>query len=362
MDLNNKLAHYSREARLLEAAYASLQEQFYALKEKLESSRQTLEQMVTYISDGLMFITVEGKITLVNPAAAELIGHTCDRMVHGEYWDHFPDHFFGFSMREALKKSSFHQRIFLTLNDEKEIEVSTSSIPQKGVVLLLCDRTEQQRLEKGLNQTERLKELGEMAAALAHEIRNPLGGIEGFAQLLKRDLETPTQQRMIQAILEGTRTLKHLVAEVLDYARPMRLHFASVDLVDLIQKTLILASASANMPTCSFKCAHAAYPLVIDQEQIKLVLLNLLRNAHEAKATVVEIDLTEQGALIVSDNGAGMSQKELKKIFTPFFTTKARGTGLGLAHALAVIKAHDGTLEVASEEGKGTQFTLKLTL
>ena len=359
-DILLKLAHYSQETKRLEGACSHLQQQFYELKEKHEASHQTLEQIVAHMSDGLMFVSNNGIVTLFNPAAAELTGLSKEVVLHTSFWDHFSDRVFGFSMEEALKKPTGHRRIFLTLGASQEVEVSTSSVPEKGVLLLLCNRTEQQKLQKSLSQGERLQELGEMAATLAHEIRNPLGGIEGFAQLLKRDLEAPSHQRMIQAILEGTRILNRLVTNVLDYARPMQLHFAPANLVTLVEETLNLSSAAAHGGTCHFKSAHPTYAISMDQERIKLVLLNLLRNAFEAGAQRVDILLTNEGALVVQDDGEGISQDNLDKIFTPFFTTKMRGTGLGLAQALAVIKAHDGTLEVASEQGKGTQFILKL--
>jgi two-component system sensor histidine kinase AtoS len=151
-----------------------------------------------------------------------------------------------------------------------------------------------------------------------------------------------------------------LVTEVLDYARPLQLHFSPVDLVKLIEETIDLAAASSRMPTCQFSHALSTYIRSIDREKIQLVLLNLLKNAAEAKATTIGINLTADGMIYIKDNGIGIEEKNLKKIFTPFFTTKARGTGLGLAHALAIIKAHDGALEVQSENQKGTQITLKI--
>lgn|ERR1700733_3513590 len=359
-ELQGMLALYEREAKRLETAHTHLQIQFYELKEKQEAAHQTLERIIIHMSDGLIFVSKDGVITHCNVAAAELIGYDYKRVMQNSYWDHFSDTFFGFSMQESLKKFTPHRRIFITLDTVKEIEVSASSIPEKGIVLLLCNRTEQQKLAMSLIQAERLKELGEMAASLAHEIRNPLGGIEGFAQILKRELQTPVHQKIINAILDGTHTLNHLVTQVLDYTRPLHLHFATIDLVTLIQESLVLASAFPNASTCNFKSVHSTYALTIDKEQIKLVLLNLLRNAMEAGASVIEIDLTHEGSIIIDDNGEGMSQRSLKNIFTPFFTTKRDGTGLGLARALAVIKAHGGTLEVASEEDKGTQFKIKL--
>lgn len=354
------LSFYSEETKRVEAAYAQLQKQFYTLKEQFESSLQTLEAIVTHLSDGLIFISKEGNITLFNPAAADLIGCDAAPLLSAPYWDHFSDALFGFSMREALQERASHKRIFVTLCEERELEVSTSLIPEKGILLLLSNRQEREALERSAAQTERLKELGEMAATLAHEIRNPLGGIEGFAQLLKRDLETPAHQRMIKAILEGTQTLNHLVTQVLDYARPFSLHFVTADLVELIQETIALMEASSNHPMCRLVTEYITFPCLIDENQIKRVLLNLLRNAKEAKANLVEIVLTQEGTLVIKDNGEGIAAHNLKKIFTPFFTTKTDGTGLGLAQAAAVIKAHGGTLEVFSEEGKGTEFRLKI--
>lgn len=359
-DLLFLVTHYSQETKCLEEAYAQLQEQFYELKQKLKISHQTLEQIITYMSDGLMFVARSGNITLFNPAAGNLMGYLCETVLQQPYKNHFSDHFFGFSMEEALQKPVGHRRIFLTLSERIEVEVSTSDIPEKGLLLLLCNRTEQQKLQKSIGQAERLQELGEMAATLAHEIRNPLGGVEGFAQLLKRDLETPTHQRMIKAILEGTQTINHLVTTVLDYAKPMHLHFAPVDLCALIEETLSQFTAFEKKTELKFIFHHSNTTVSIDRARFKLALQNLLRNAHEAGARHIEIGLIGRSTIVIKDDGPGICQSNLQKIFTPFFTTKTSGTGLGLAEALAVVKAHGGSLEVSSEEGHGTQFIIKL--
>lgn len=359
-DLPLLVTHYSQESKRLEDAYAQLQEQFCELKQKLKTSYQTLEQIITYMSDGLMFVASSGNISLFNPAAGNLIGYPCETILQQPYKNHFSDHFFGFSMEEALLNPAGHRRIFLTLSERVEVEVSTSDIPEKGLLLLLCNRTEQQKLQKSLGQAERLQELGEMAATLAHEIRNPLGGIEGFAQLLKRDLEIPTHQKMIKAILEGTQTINHLVTTVLDYAKPMHLHFAPVELSSLIKETLSQFTTFEKKIEIKFMREFSDSICSLDKARFKLVLQNLLRNAHEAGARYIEVGLIGRGTISIKDNGAGICQGNLQKIFTPFFTTKTTGTGLGLAEALAVIKAHGGSLEVSSEEGYGTQFIIKL--
>jgi|GEM_PF-1997392 len=357
--LRLQLGHYIKEAECLQNAYHFLQKQFYELKEKWEASRLTLEQLTTSMSDGMMFVSLEGIISLYNPAAAELIGFTLEAVLHKPYQACFSDSLFGFSMQEALSQKEIHQRVFLRLN-EKEIEISTSSVPEKGILIFMFNRTEHQKLQKSLTHAERLQELGEMAATLAHEIRNPLGAVAGFASLLQRDITAPSHQKMISAILEGTSSLNALVTQVLDYAKPMRLHFEPLNLTQLVQE--VCTASQTSHPTTHY-CFHSAlmeYVVLLDKTQIKHVLNNILYNAAESGATVVDITLTDQGTLTIKDNGSGMDHKTLQKIFTPFFTTKAKGTGLGLAASLSVIKAHGGTLEVSSEEGKGTQFTLSL--
>ncbi len=350
---NHSLETFAQKALQLEFAYDALQRQFLTLKDTLQGSLQTLEKIVMHMNDGLMFVSLDGQITLFNPAAAQILEADLEAILNGRYWDHFSDTLFGFSIKKALSTLNSHQRVFLTLNNAKEIEVSTSIVPEKGLLLMISLRVEKQKLLCGQNQTERLQELGEMAATLAHEIRNPLGGIQGFAELLKRDLEASSHQNMVRAILEGTHTINRLVSDVLDYAKPLNLHFETVDLVPLIHQVI------SRFPTCRFTCPFETHTLSLDQDHIRAVLFNLLRNASEAGATAIEIELSRE-QLSIKDNGEGISPQNLKKIFTPFFTTKTKGTGLGLAQCLAIIKGHGGLLEITSEQGIGTQIIIKL--
>jgi two-component system, NtrC family, sensor histidine kinase AtoS len=358
-ELKIKLARYARETEQLEFAYKKLQNQFYLLKKRLGSTVEIQNQIFSYLTEGLMFVTKNGIVTMFNPAAAKLTDCVAASILNASYWLHFSDTLFGFSMREVLQKDEIHHRSFLTLQNEREIEVSTSSIPGKGILLLLSNRTEQMKLQKSINHAERLQELGEMAATLAHEIRNPLAGIDGFARLLKRDVKDVSQQGMIHAILEGASMIDKLVSNVLDYSRPLQLHLIQSDLIVLAKETISFFKI-AKKAVFLFESRIKEYPVLADREKIKLVLLNVLHNALDAGATKISIQVDEKGTLKVMDNGIGISSQNLKKIFTPFFTTKSKGTGLGLAASLSAIQAHNGSLEIASEAGKGTQVTLKL--
>ncbi|MCC5831688.1 MAG: ATP-binding protein [Chlamydiales bacterium] len=354
-DLHSQVALFSKETKRLEEAHELLQKRFDELKAKFDASHQTLEKIVSHMSDGLFFVTQEGIVTLYNPAAASIIEIPQEMVLGRPFWDHFCDELFGFPLANALKNGRTPGRILLTLSNEREIEVAPTLIPEKGIVLLLNDRTQLKQLENSVQQSDRLKELGEMAATLAHEIRNPLGGIEGFASLLKRELKEPLQQRMVDSILEGSRTLNSLVINVLEYARPLALHFELTDLAAFIQETAELAQSCGHC--CKVKI-ESRCTASIDPCRMRLVLLNLIRNGCEAGSSFVEIILTKAGKVVIKDRGEGIAEEKLEKIFTPFFTTKTTGTGLGLSEAYKVMQAHGGTITVDSKLGKGTSITL----
>lgn len=357
-EANETVTLFSEQANQLEKIHVELQRKFTLLKQKLEDSHQTLEKIIDHMSDGLIFVTFAGNITLFNPTAENLTGFTQKEVLNTSFWDHFPDCLFGFSMKKALSSPLSYHHVFLTMNGVKEIEVSTSYIPEKGIVLLLRDRTEIQQLEKNLAHNQRLKELGEMAATLAHEIRNPLGGIEGFSRLLLRDIQDEKQQEMIENVLEGARALNRLVTNVLEYSRELDLHFSKINLGELVEDVISLVSLDpAACPIYLKKNGEAVFVLA-DNDSLKRALINLFKNAFEAFAKQIHVTIAED-ALKICDNGVGIPQENRDKIFTPFFTTKAQGTGLGLAEVYKIIQAHGGQVTVESNQA-GTVFTIKM--
>ncbi len=176
------------------------------------------------LSEGLLFVSCDGLIELINTSACKLLDLEASHVQGNPYTSYFTDIFFGVSMKELLsnRKSSFKVMVTLTKGSQLlEIEAGLTPILSKGVMIILRDLTEQRRLEQAVLHNERLKELGQMAATLAHEIRNPLGGIQGFASLLASDLkDLPAQQKMAKEIVEGASVLNQLVTNVLHYARP----------------------------------------------------------------------------------------------------------------------------------------------
>lgn len=215
-----------------------------------------------------------------------------------------------------------------------------------------------------------MKLLGEMAAQVAHEIRNPLGGINGYASLLKRDLaDNPPLQQMAGYIVEGTDNLNRLVSQVLSFARPVQPHMERTDLVALIHevKQHVLADTHLNIQSVIIDidtCADKLF-LSLDTALFKSALLNLLVNAIQAMPDGGEILISvrenpKHVILSISDTGTGIPEENMSKLYLPFFTTKPEGNGLGLVEVQKVVQAHGGSIDATSTLDKGTTFVIKL--
>jgi signal transduction histidine kinase len=217
-------------------------------------------------------------------------------------------------------------------------------------------------------EKERLAALGEMAAGLAHEIRNPLGAIKGAAQYLESG-GTP-QQRFLEIIVEETDRLNRVVSQFLEYSKPWKVEFQAVDVSSFIERTIdVLRPAlpegvkiQIQTPAQSLKVSGAL-------EQLRQVMMNLIQNSLRAiegrPNPMIQVTIsgrTSEVVIGVEDNGQGIRRENLDKLFIPFFTTSPRGTGLGLSICSRIIEAHHGRIEVVSEEGRFTRFSVILPL
>jgi two-component system sensor histidine kinase HydH len=220
----------------------------------------------------------------------------------------------------------------------------------------------------------RLAALGTMAAGLAHEIRNPLAGIKGAAQLLRGMSPTTDQAEFLQVIVDETDRLNKVVTDFLDYARHFELQRAPTDLNQLVRQTTSLLRAQGLPDGIQLvEALEEPLPLLaLDGDKLRQVVLNLLRNAVQAMPEGGELRVTTAKRLLgpkaeralvelcVQDSGEGMSAETKKSLFIPFFTTKHDGTGLGLAISQRIVQAHQGELRVESREGEGALFVVSL--
>ncbi|MCM2322191.1 MAG: ATP-binding protein [Oligoflexia bacterium] len=218
-------------------------------------------------------------------------------------------------------------------------------------------------------EKERLAAVGEMAAGLAHEIRNPLGAIKGAAQFLDPSADRP-DSRFLRVIVEEVDRLNHVVTQFLDYSKPPTTDFSAVALEELVPKSA--NTLRAGLPaSVRLEVLVPAQPLRVmgSAAQIHQVLINLIQNSVKALEGVAEgsirVSVEPAGGevtIAVEDNGKGIRKENLEKLFIPFFTTSPSGTGLGLSISQKIIEAHRGRIEVASEEGRFTRFSVVLPL
>lgn len=389
---------FSLETERLSNAYAHLHTQFRKVNQKLEETNERLsvkvqelhiltnylDNILSRMSQGLIFIDLSGSMTTYNEAAEEILEKPVTQLLYQKFSDFFEDKQFGYSMTCAIKEKKApkitHISLIFSDGKQKEVEVSTTFVRHKkgqetenlreGLIVLLRDISEVRRLQILASRNDRMKALGEMAAQVAHEIRNPLGGIKGFASLLHRDLaDKPELLRLTDYIVEGANTLDRLVTQVLNFSRPFHLEIKMIDLADLLNelKETLYAENALN-PSIEFKLiAKESAFCPVDSGLLKAAIHNLLMNAIQAMPDggnlTLELEKIETRAEIkIMDTGVGIPQDHLKRLFSPFFSTKPDGNGLGLAEAHKVLQAHGGEIVVDSMSGYGTCFTLKIPM
>ena len=288
----------------------------------------------------------------------------------------------------AFELSHLPNRAELRLKDlDRVIGYTLSQVKDDGgtpigAVLFFKDLTQVEQLEERERLRDRLASLGEMAAGIAHELKNPLAGIQVMAGLLRRQVpDSKDAQSLLADILSEAKLANAIVVEMLEFVRPVRLQVESTDIADVLQQSLTLAESKATRGDVEVTTTlEPGLPTIeADSHQLWQVFTNLIANAFEAldgKGTVritavsasIEADpafaethpATPAVLVEVADDGPGIPTDLTDRIFNPFFTTKITGTGLGLAIVRKIIDAHDGRIDVSSTPETGTKFRVTL--
>ncbi len=254
-----------------------------------------------------------------------------------------------------------------------------------GAAMFFKDLTYVEQMVERERLRERLAAVGEMAAVMAHEIKNPLGGIEVLAGLLRRQTpDNPQAQTLVNDIISEAKMANAIVQEVLDFVRPVRLQVDHTSVRESVDSAISLADSHATRGDVSVVATVPAdLPHIrADRTQLTQVFANLLINAYEALEGRGHVridgraaDTADDGALVpdaqhsapsviveVTDDGPGIPPDRAEKIFEPFFTTKPKGSGLGLAIVRKIVDAHEGRIDVAPTDGAGTRFRVTLPI
>jgi len=348
------------------------------------------KDMVWNLRNGVVAITRDGRLAVMNEIAYRVLG------LKGRASD------IGRPFAEVLREvpevlrilagafeiSHLPNRAELRLKKTGKVIGYTLSLVKDardrdvGATLFFKDLTRVEQLEERERLRDRLAALGEMAAAIAHEVKNPLAGIEVMAGILKRQLTaSPDAQNILADIIKEAKMANVIVQEVLAFVRPIRLEVENVSLSDVIRDAMTMAESHERRGAVqvNVELPESLRPIQGDPHQLRQIFTNLLTNAFEAMNGMGAVEISaiavdgddEAGAgmehaagptivVSVSDNGPGVPGDVMDRIFSPFFTTKPQGSGLGLAIVRKIVDAHDGRIDVGARQGGGTIFRVTL--
>ena len=337
----------------------------------LESLQALHGNIIHSISSGLITTGLDGRITLVNAAAERLLERTATEMVGTPvdqlFLDRLPTVASGLPHAEVRFDST------TTFRKTFRVRVAALTVPERaelGYVYAFDDLTEIRRLEREVRVQDRLAAVGRLAAAIAHEIRNPLTSIAGSVSMLSGVPEMNEEhRRLLDIVTRESQRLNSIITDFLAYSRTKQYHFAKADLIQLVEDTLTLMdhrmTAEGTGITIERKFRMRSALVSADGDRIKQVFWNLCENAVRAmkgggKLTVGVDSLGEDWQVTFADTGTGMSPQRVEKIFEPFQSNFEGGTGLGLAIVYQIVQAHEGKVWARSKQGQGTTFVLRL--
>lgn len=370
----------------------------------VQASPQALasEQLVGGMSSAVLVFDRDGRLAVLNPAAERLLGLERGSSVGRKYGDLLgrSDRLVDLIVRSLKSGESLSREVVPLLDPAGKVTHLGAMVspirpgpgktpmarPAEGVLCLLADLTEIKALREKVGLKENLAALGEMSAGIAHEFRNALATIHGLARLIVKANGNGSPgasgpREHAETILLEVEGIERVVTDFLRFARPVTLNLSEVDLQDVVDNLVREARDEAASAGAVLEVRGTFPRIVADEALVRQAIRNLLMNAIEAfprsdpaagaggaaaaaRRVLVHSEPQEgpEGGvrLVVEDNGSGIAKEDLPRIFTPFFTTKERGTGLGLALVQKTAVVHDGQVEVRSEPGRGTAFSLIL--
>ena len=354
----------------------------FLLQEKESAFNQLdllFRSIIESVDTGVMTINLQGTIKTFNRAAQDITGFSLTAVENRPIANIFPEFAASFNTAIIKEQTQNRREIIITGKNGKKIHLGCSISPLKGKqdnqignILIFQDLTENKLMEESLEKSKRLALIGEMAAGLAHEMRNPLASITGSIELLGQSLTLKdTDERLMQIILRGKDQLDNFVRDFLLLARPIPVVREIVDVNETTADVLENIKLSRDWTSeIKINCSLAPKVTVFaNREQIRQVIYNLAVNAIQAMKEGGVLSIEAKSIkhhdknvveIKVTDTGPGIDEKDLNKIFEPFFTNKDKGTGLGLAIVSRIVDGYSGRIKMENGVDKGTVCTVWL--
>jgi signal transduction histidine kinase len=359
--LNKAIGTFNSVSATLVQYYTTLEEKVRLLTEEVEYKKQLLNSILNSIDVGVVFFDRDGIVRMINNASENLLNINASDVIGST------------SILAEIRDdviSPKNGKPFHALVSRSDVIDREGSII--GYVLIFKDITRLKQLESENERNMRLTAMGELVMKIAHEIRNPLGSIELFASLLYNDLRGTEHGDYANRITNSVRSLVNALDNMLRFTKEIKPRFEYGCLNDVIKEICgEFKELFANSNITLYLNEKDHYWLPLDKGLIRQALINILLNSVHAMPDGGTIDIriqnteyrgerTEEIEIIIKDSGIGMDEETRQRIFEPFFSTKDRGTGLGMSITSGIIKAHKGIIDVRSEKGKGAEFVIRL--
>lgn len=371
---SDEIARVSSKIERIGKRMRSVEEVFTALKENLD-------QVLENLQDGVMLFTRDARVVMVSDSVEHFLGLNRQRMLGTELYDIFDRQ----SMLGQVVRRAFNARVALIQEEVitetgRRLQVSldfihsgvgTTGSEALGALLTLHDSESMRQIETELEVSRRLADLGRLTSGVGHEVKNPINAIVVHLELLREKLarRDHSAERHVDVIQNEIRRLDRVVETLVDFSRPVELDLAVHDLRSIVNSVLTLAEPDLEQRSVHVEKSLPNTPVFVrvDADLIQQALLNVLLNGAQAMADGGElwVELRQSGhdaTLRIRDQGCGIPQEILGRIFNLYFTTKREGTGIGLAMTYRILQLHNGSVQVESEMDVGTQFTLRLPM
>jgi PAS domain S-box-containing protein len=347
---------------------------------RLRESEAKFRGLYDSIRDGILANDVSGRIYECNRAFENMVGYSLDELRKMKWQDITPKHYLeleeGIVREQMLERgfSGYVEKEYIRKDGSKvPVEVAASIVRGTGgkpdmIWCIIRDMTERKQMQDALLRAERLAAIGELAAMVGHDLRNPLTGIGGATYYLRMKLGSRIEgkeKEMFNLIERDIEHADNIVNDLLEYSKELRLELTETTAKSITRDSLILARVPKRIRVVD--STEDEPRITLDAEKMKRVFVNLIRNAVDAMPEGGTLTITSSksnGKLQISfnDTGVGMSAETMGELWNPLFTTKARGIGLGLPIAKRMVEAHGGSISVESKVGKGATFTVMLPI